>query len=204
MSDEYIGEPVEAVIQGLRSDRFFFEPEQSSSLVKYIENKGCSSGKELEAEENRGSIVSGYKESEMLWVDSSNPYEDFKRSMEDMVVAYGLMRDWDGLEELLSCYLKINGKNNHGYILGAFIDLLVSFSSSSSSSSSLPSTSSTTTTTTLMSSSIPSSNSIVYSSPASPLSLPSSSLPTPSLSSALDHDGDDVNYDGDDDDHVSS
>ncbi|KAJ8424338.1 hypothetical protein Cgig2_022184 [Carnegiea gigantea] len=114
LSDGDIGEPVEAVIQGLRSDRFFFEPEQSSLLVKYIENKVCSSGKELEAEENRGSIVSGYKESEMLWVDSSNPYEDFKRSMEDIVVAYGLMRDWDGLEELLGCYLKINGKNNHG------------------------------------------------------------------------------------------
>jgi len=202
MADEGIGDPGEAVIQELRSGRFFFEPEDSSSLVEYRENKGCSSGKEPETEENRGNRVAGYKESEMLWVDSSNPYEDFKRSMEDMVVAHGLMKDWDGLEELLSCYLKINGKNNHGYILGAFIDLLVSLSSSFSLTSTSYTTTTTTTTTT-MSSSMASSNSIVYSFPSSPPSLPSSSLTTPSLSSALDHDGDDVNHDDDDHD-VSS
>lgn len=201
MSEDDSGDPVEVVIQGLRSDRFFFEPERSSSLVEEREKKlGCFSEKE---EEGRTEERVEYKESEMVWMDSTNPYEDFKRSMEEMVKAHELMKDWEGLEELLGCYLKINGKNNHGYILSAFIDLLVSlpFASLPSSSSSTSTSTTTTTTTTTSSNSLSSSTSIVYSSPSSPFSLPSSSLTTPSLSSILNHHGDDEHND---DDHVSS
>lgn len=59
---------------------------------------------------------------------SGDPYTDFRRSMEEMVVAQGLdvRSDWDHLHELLLCYLALNRKNTHQFIVGAFSDLLVS------------------------------------------------------------------------------
>ncbi|XP_057252393.1 transcription repressor OFP13 [Beta vulgaris subsp. vulgaris] len=198
------GDPVETVIRGLRSDRLFFEPERSSSLLlREHENKHEHEQEEEEEQEEEIVLESPdskvvYKESEIMSMDSNSPYEDFRRSMEEMVEAHGL-KDWQGLEELLGCYLKINGKNNHGYIVGAFIDLLVSLSFESfvSTSSTSTTTTRTTTTTTRTTSSSSYSN---YSSPSSPLSLPSSSLTTPCLSSILDH-GDDGNVVVDDDDN---
>ncbi|CAK9168718.1 unnamed protein product, partial [Ilex paraguariensis] len=42
-----------------------------------------------------------FKESVVMAVDSRDPFVDFKSSMEEMVEAHGL-KDWEGLEELLS------------------------------------------------------------------------------------------------------
>lgn len=47
------------------------------------------------------------------------------------------VKDWEGLQELLCWYLKVNRKSNHGYIVGAFVDLLVASESSVSSSNSV-------------------------------------------------------------------
>ncbi|XP_061366974.1 transcription repressor OFP16-like [Gastrolobium bilobum] len=76
---------------------------------------------------------------------SPDPYLDFRRSMQEMVEARPELMDvksnWDVLQELLLCYLALNPKSIHKFILGAFADLLVSlmsFSSSSSSSSPPP------------------------------------------------------------------
>ncbi|XXG42682.1 hypothetical protein AAC387_Pa01g2902 [Persea americana] len=57
---------------------------------------------------------------------SGDPYADFRRSMEEMVVAQGLdvRSHWDHLHELLLCYLALNRKNTHQFIVGAFSDLL--------------------------------------------------------------------------------
>ncbi|XP_010254472.1 PREDICTED: transcription repressor OFP14-like [Nelumbo nucifera] len=58
---------------------------------------------------------------------SSNPYDDFQRSMKEMVDAYFWRYrtiDWDFMEELLFCYLMLNEKKSHKYILGAFVDLI--------------------------------------------------------------------------------
>ena len=71
----------------------------------------------------------------VMSMDSDDPYSDFRKSMEEMVEAHG-MKDWESLEELLNWYLRVNGKKNHGFILGAFVDLLVSLAMASSSSSS--------------------------------------------------------------------
>jgi uncharacterized protein (TIGR01568 family) len=67
-------------------------------------------------------------------MESEDPYVDFRRSMEEMVESHGL-KDWDCLEELLGWYLKVNGKKNHGYIVGAFVDLLVGIAAASCSDS---------------------------------------------------------------------
>ncbi|CAL5357022.1 transcription repressor OFP15-like [Camellia sinensis] len=148
------GESIEAVINGLRSaERLFFSPGETSSSI-------------MEEAKSDGFI---FKESVVMAMESINPYADFKRSMAEMVVAHGLMnKDWDSLEELLSWYFRVNDESNHGYIVGAFVDLLVDLAFASSSSSS--SSSSTSTTTSVLS-------------PISPLSFScSSSTISPCLS----------------------
>ncbi|KAJ6361897.1 hypothetical protein OIU78_002326 [Salix suchowensis] len=109
------GDPIETVIKGLRSERLFFEPGETNSIL----------------EEAKAGEEFPFKESVVLSMESQDPHLDFKKSMEEMVEAHGLV-DWEGLEELLSCYLKVNGKSNHGYIVSAFVDLLAGFASSSS------------------------------------------------------------------------
>nr|CAD1836765.1 unnamed protein product [Ananas comosus var. bracteatus] len=54
--------------------------------------------------------------------------------MEEMVAAHAVS-DWEGLEELLTWYLKANGQKTHAFIVGAFVDLLVSLVSASASAS---------------------------------------------------------------------
>lgn len=109
VSEVYGEDSVETVIRGLRSERLFFEPGETSSIL----------------EEAKLDDDFPFKESVAMAVDSTDPFVDFRRSMEEMVEAHGL-KDWECLEELLSCYLRVNGKSNHGYIVGAFVDLLVS------------------------------------------------------------------------------
>ncbi|KAF5183419.1 transcription repressor OFP13, partial [Thalictrum thalictroides] len=89
VSEDSTGESLELVIKGLRSERLFFEPGDSNSILEKIKK------------------VNGfpYKESVVLAMESEDPYVDFKASMEEMVEAHGL-KDWEYLEELLVWYLK--------------------------------------------------------------------------------------------------
>ncbi|KAK8484647.1 hypothetical protein V6N13_062660 [Hibiscus sabdariffa] len=113
------GESLEVVVRGARSERLFFEPGgDTSSILEEVKPGGTSSFP--------------FEESVVLAMESDDPYVDFRRSMEEMVETHG-MKDWDRLEELLGWYLKVNGKNNHGFIISAFIDLLLAITSSSSS-----------------------------------------------------------------------
>lgn len=102
------GESLETLVRGVRSERLFFEPGDTSSILEEAKANGFL-----------------FKESVVLAMESEDPYEDFKRSMEEMVESHGV-KDWEGLEELLSWYLRVNGRNNHGFIVGAFVDLLIS------------------------------------------------------------------------------
>ncbi|WOL20654.1 hypothetical protein Cni_G29459 [Canna indica] len=60
---------------------------------------------------------------------SPDPYWDFRRSMEEMVAALGLDNDAAAkrahLHDLLLCYLALNGKHAHKYIVSAFADLVL-------------------------------------------------------------------------------
>ncbi|KZV15140.1 hypothetical protein F511_34645 [Dorcoceras hygrometricum] len=102
-----------AVFPGLRSsDRLFFEPGETNSIL----------------EEARLTHDFPYKETvSILAMDSRDPFSDFRASMEEMVEAHGL-KDWECLEELLTWYLRVNGRSNHGYVIGAFVDLLLHLS----------------------------------------------------------------------------
>jgi uncharacterized protein (TIGR01568 family) len=131
---------VETVIRGLSSDRFFFEPDETKSILEANNKAAVAAGSET-------TQSLPFKDSVVLSMESRDPYVDFRKSMEEMVETHDV-KDWESLQELLCWYLKVNEKNNHGYIVGAFVDLLVglafassssSFSSSSSSSSHSPS-----------------------------------------------------------------
>ncbi|KAK9122858.1 hypothetical protein Sjap_012460 [Stephania japonica] len=133
VSEEDSGaELVESVIRGVRSDRLFVEPGgESNSILE-------------ESKSGQGGNGVLFEESVVLALESDDPYVDFRTSMEEMVEAHGL-KNWECLEELLCWYLRVNGKKNHGFIVGAFVDLLVALAvspKSSSSSSSSPSLSS--------------------------------------------------------------
>ncbi|EOA18394.1 hypothetical protein CARUB_v10006932mg [Capsella rubella] len=75
----------------------------------------------------------------MKHIDSPDPYRDFGRSMREMVEARDLTRDVaadrEYLHELLFCYLSLNPKHTHKFIVSAFADTLLWLLSPSSSSS---------------------------------------------------------------------
>jgi uncharacterized protein (TIGR01568 family) len=69
---------------------------------------------------------------------SLDPYIDFRRSMQEMVEARNPMdvtSEWEYLNELLLCYLTLNPKHTHKYIIRAFSDLVICILSASPSSS---------------------------------------------------------------------
>ncbi|KAL3828784.1 hypothetical protein ACJIZ3_017586 [Penstemon smallii] len=61
---------------------------------------------------------------------SPDPYGDFRKSMQEMIEDRKLrdvITDWDFLHELLLCYLSLNPKHTHKFIVAAFADVIVSF-----------------------------------------------------------------------------
>ncbi|KFK43734.1 hypothetical protein AALP_AA1G165800 [Arabis alpina] len=86
-------------------------------------------------------ILSGGK-AIMKHIDSSDPYRDFGNSMREMIEARDLRRDIvvdrEYLHELLFCYLSLNPKHTHRFIVSAFADTLLWLLSPSPSPSSSP------------------------------------------------------------------
>uniref|UniRef100_A0A7N0SYE1 Transcription repressor n=1 Tax=Kalanchoe fedtschenkoi TaxID=63787 RepID=A0A7N0SYE1_KALFE len=116
------------------SGRFFISsPGQSNSIV---DSSAASSSSSF------GSDTSVMKNSVAVPTYSPDPYADFRRSMEEMVEARegGGFRQgdkrgtgsWEYLHELLLCYLALNPKATHKFIIGAFADLVVDHMSAAS------------------------------------------------------------------------
>ncbi|PIN02815.1 hypothetical protein CDL12_24670 [Handroanthus impetiginosus] len=100
-----------AVIRGLKAERLIFKPGETNSILEEAKTE------------------TPYK---VLAIDSKDPFIDFRVSMEEMVEAYGI-KEWKFLEELLAWYLQANGESNQGYIVAAFVDLVIHLSASVSS-----------------------------------------------------------------------
>lgn len=133
IADSFEMVEAEAVICALRSDRLFFEPDNSSCIFnKQPDSKLI----EEEEEEDKKKKMVAFGGATAMSVESQHPYRDFRESMEAMVMSHGGVKDWSWLEEMLGWYLKANAKSTHGLIVGAFVDLLVSLSNTTSSSSS--------------------------------------------------------------------
>ncbi|XP_060184603.1 transcription repressor OFP13 [Lycium barbarum] len=133
-SDETSEPLMEMIIKGARSDRLFFEPNCTSSLIldeqKVSQDQNQETEKleqEIQEDDDDGDQELPFKESVALALESDDPYLDFKKSMEEMVDTHEI-KDWESLQELLGWYLKMNGKINHGFIIRAFVDLLIQFS----------------------------------------------------------------------------
>ncbi|KAK7285327.1 hypothetical protein RJT34_20095 [Clitoria ternatea] len=115
------------------SQRFFFSsPGRSNSIVESTTDSTTTSSSSSVKEQTlfHGSVA--------VPTYSPDPYADFRRSMEEMVEARPELMDvksnWHVLHELLLCYLALNPKSTHKFILNAFADLLVSLISFSSAS----------------------------------------------------------------------
>ncbi|KAG5219256.1 ovate family protein [Salix suchowensis] len=101
----------------LASRRFFFSsPGRSNSIIESLP--------EPQTPVSGGVAVKKY---------SPDPYTDFKNSMQEMIEARELRdvrANWDYLHELLSCYLELNPKHTHKFIISAFADIVVCLLSS--------------------------------------------------------------------------
>ncbi|KAK4774990.1 hypothetical protein SAY86_009925 [Trapa natans] len=122
LSPAYAPEPDFSAIYA--SQRFFFSsPGRSNSIVECPPRPELAARAEIEPPDpvfGGGVAVPTY---------SPDPYADFRRSMQEMVNArklFDVKSDWDCLHELLRCYLSLNPKSTHKFIVGAFSDLLVS------------------------------------------------------------------------------
>ncbi|KAM0038524.1 putative transcription factor OFP family [Helianthus debilis subsp. tardiflorus] len=120
---------VDDVIRGLSTDRFFFNPGTTSSILEEAKpkekEKEKEKQKEKQKEKEKESVVALKESVSMMEMDSTDPFVDFKKSMQEMVEADEGLKEWENLQELLSLYLAVNDKTNHGYIIGAFVDLLL-------------------------------------------------------------------------------
>ncbi|KAG8054649.1 hypothetical protein GUJ93_ZPchr0001g31170 [Zizania palustris] len=105
----------DAVVRGLirPSDRLLFDPGASCTSSILEEKSPARDGGEA--------FVGGVA----VAFESEDPYVDFRESMEEMVAAHGVGRDWSWLEEMLVWYLRANGKGTHAAIVAAFIDVIV-------------------------------------------------------------------------------
>ncbi|KAM1363221.1 hypothetical protein EV2_028926 [Malus domestica] len=97
------------VVRGARSERLFFEPEDTSCMVGMVDKvKAAGGGGEMmnpSLKEKYVVVLAG--------MESEDRLNDFRRSMEEMVECHAL-KDWECLVELLGWYLKVNQKKNHG------------------------------------------------------------------------------------------
>ncbi|KAH7573783.1 hypothetical protein JRO89_XS03G0207000 [Xanthoceras sorbifolium] len=101
---------------------FFSSPGRSNSIIESPDSSRLidSHHQETVSPLDGGVAVKKY---------SPDPYRDFRCSMQEMIEARNLkdvISDWDFLHELLFCYLTLNPKHTHKFIITAFADILVS------------------------------------------------------------------------------
>ncbi|KAL4588160.1 hypothetical protein LXL04_001041 [Taraxacum kok-saghyz] len=117
----------------IASNRFFFSsPGRSNSIIESSSPSTSSlASTSFTPEHAATGFVGG---GVAIPTISPDPYFDFRKSMQEMVEARDLIdvrANWDYLHELLTCYLDLNPKSAHKFIVGAFADLLVTLMDSS-------------------------------------------------------------------------
>ncbi|GMY34228.1 transcription repressor OFP14 [Fagus crenata] len=120
------------------SHRFFITPSLSSSLIEEARMSVSTTSEDVgststststtQNDHTKGKGVMLPDDSIAVLAYSPSPYDDFRRSMQEIVEArmrnHGKV-DWDFMEELLFCYLNLNEKKSYRYILSAFVDLII-------------------------------------------------------------------------------
>ncbi|CAI8601190.1 unnamed protein product [Vicia faba] len=118
------------------SNRFFtprgFSGSTTTSTTNTFEEMGSSSNSSTSKTFNVDSFSKKDKinipnNCVVVLTSSPNPYDDFRKSMQENVEARIMKNqsvDWDFLEELLFCYINMNEKKSCKFILSAFCDLI--------------------------------------------------------------------------------
>ncbi|XP_010457630.1 PREDICTED: transcription repressor OFP12-like [Camelina sativa] len=120
------GSPPPDLTAVLASRRFFFSSPGRSNSISDSPDLRCRDNYDTATSTNRlltgGTAVKEY-------VQSPDPYNDFRRSMQEMLDAVtnaGDLRRYEFLHELLLSYLSLNAADTHKFIIRAFADILVS------------------------------------------------------------------------------
>ncbi|KAL1551495.1 hypothetical protein AAHA92_19334 [Salvia divinorum] len=113
------------------SARFFVECGSASSRITDEPFSSASVTNDSSSASEAAATVEGALAPEdfiALMTYSPDPYDDFRRSMQEMVevrMEHNRSVDWKFLEELLFCYLDLNNKKSYRFILRAFVDVIV-------------------------------------------------------------------------------
>ncbi|KAJ0959881.1 hypothetical protein J5N97_000349 [Dioscorea zingiberensis] len=110
------------------SHRFFSSPGAASSLIEEARLSAASSSTCPRPSDAMPEMPGG---GVAMVVHTNDPFCDFRQSMKEMVSSRHVEEsaqtlDWEFMEELLLCYLQLNDRNVHKYILRAFAELTVS------------------------------------------------------------------------------
>ncbi|EOA37272.1 hypothetical protein CARUB_v10010861mg [Capsella rubella] len=111
----------------LASRRFFFSSPGRSNSITDSPDLRCRDDYDTATTTTRLLITGGTAVKE--YVESPDPYNDFRRSMQEMLDAAtnaGDVRRYEFLHELLHSYLSLNAADTHKFIIRAFADILVS------------------------------------------------------------------------------
>ncbi|CAN8295482.1 unnamed protein product [Cochlearia groenlandica] len=114
----------------LASRRFFFSSPGRSNSITDSPDLLCRHNYETATTTTDNTILTGGN-AVKLYVHSPDPYNDFRRSMQEMLDAVtnvGDIRRYEFLHELLLSYLSLNENDTHKFIISAFADILVSLS----------------------------------------------------------------------------
>ncbi|XP_004501129.1 uncharacterized protein [Cicer arietinum] len=98
---------------------------QISSVKKVERVRFHSTMENRRGKETKGvksSMEEKVKESFAVVKKSKDPYEDFKKSMVEMIAEMEIYETED-LEQLLQCFLALNCRNYHGVIVRAFMEI---------------------------------------------------------------------------------
>ncbi|KAL1214353.1 Transcription repressor OFP12 [Cardamine amara subsp. amara] len=111
----------------LASRRFFFSSPGRSNSITDSPDLRCRDNYDTATTTTTRLLIGGTAVKQ--YVQSPDPYNDFRRSMQEMLDAVtnaGDIRRYEFLHELLLSYLSLNAADTHKFIIRAFADILVS------------------------------------------------------------------------------
>ncbi|KAL4566353.1 hypothetical protein LXL04_030467 [Taraxacum kok-saghyz] len=102
------------------SKKDHFTAGDTDETVFYVKNGGGTTEKMKKVEDRRKSRM--MKESLTVVKWSQEPYDDFKKSMLEMILEKKMFEAKE-LEQLLQCFLSLNSKHHHADIVAAFTEI---------------------------------------------------------------------------------
>ncbi|CAN1331192.1 Transcription repressor OFP8 [Linum perenne] len=109
-------------IEDKESDILFFSSDSTSDLHRHYRRRNTSFNSQRKQGDRITKNAEKVKGSFAVVKSSNNPYQDFKKSMLEMMVAKQLYAAKD-LEQLLQCFLSLNSDHHHVIIVQVFMDI---------------------------------------------------------------------------------